>query len=154
MQKLFIFLFLFSAAFVQAQDLTGVWRGHFRSNSGYERLTGDDDRYKIEVQIAQRNNSFEAVTYSYLNSVFYGKAEADGSLNTQSQKVLLRELKIVELRSFGGDACIMTYFLKYSKLGGEEFLEGTFTGMSVRDSSSCGFLYRTFLIQTRKGKRN
>ena len=65
-----------------AQDLTGIWRGHFRSNDGYaERLTGNyDDRYKMEVQIAQTHNQFEAITYSYKNTEFYGKAEAIGTV--------------------------------------------------------------------------
>jgi hypothetical protein len=31
----------------------------------------------------------------------------------------------------------MTLFLQYSKVGNEEFLEGTFTAMDVRDSTSC-----------------
>lgn len=32
----------------------------------------------------------------------------------------------------------MTLFLQYSKVGNEEFLEGTFTSMNVKDSTSCG----------------
>jgi hypothetical protein len=40
--------------------------------------------------------------------------------------------------SEGSDACIMTLFLNYSKNGDEEFMEGTYTSMNTRDSSSCG----------------
>jgi hypothetical protein len=58
-------------SFVHAQDLTGIWRGHFRSNDLAERLTGNyDDRYKMEVQIAQTHNRFQAITYSYKNTEF------------------------------------------------------------------------------------
>ena len=32
----------------------------------------------------------------------------------------------------------MTCFMQYSNIGGAEFLEGTYTSMSVKDSSSCG----------------
>jgi hypothetical protein len=138
MRIIFTFLFILSISFVYAQDVTGIWRGHFRSNDIPERLMAADDRYKFEVQIAQHNKDFEAVTYSYLSSIFYGKATADGTVNTKTQKVLLRELKIVELRMVGGSACSMTCFLKYSKLGDEEFLEGTYTSMNTTDSSSCG----------------
>jgi hypothetical protein len=138
MRIIFSFLFLLNISLVHAQDVTGIWRGHFRSNNVSERLMATDDRYKFEVQIAEHNKNFEAVTYSYLSTVFYGKAVADGTVNPKTQKVLLRELKIVELRMVGGSACSMTCFLKYSKLGDEEFLEGTYTSMNTTDSSSCG----------------
>jgi hypothetical protein len=123
---------------VQAQDVTGIWRGHFRSNEVYQRLTMDDDRYKMEVQIAQQRQNFQAVTYSYKSSVFYGKAVADGSVNFKTKKVLLQEQRIEELKMSFGDACIMTCNLQYSKLGDEEFLEGTYSSMNTRDSSDCG----------------
>ncbi len=131
MRYLLSLFFLLSTALLHAQDLTGIWRGHFRSNEVYQRFYIDDDRYKIEVQIAQKNKGFEAVTYSYKTTVFYGKAEAGGTVNPNTKKVLLKELKIVELRMVAGDACIMTCFLQYSKLGDEEFLEGTYTAASI-----------------------
>src|SRR5882724_2793825 len=134
----YIFFFLFTAVLAHAQNLTGIWRGHFRSNEMYQRFFGEDDRYKMEVQVAQQDKAFEAVTYSYKTTVFYGKAEATGSVDLNSKKVLLREMKIVELRMTVGDACIMTCFLQYSKLGDEEFLEGRYTSMNTRDSSDCG----------------
>jgi len=130
------------------QELTGIWRGHFRSNDIPDRYTGNyDDRYKIEVQIAQTKNRFEAVTYSYKSSEFYGKAEATGSLNVQTKKVLLKEGKLLELRSISGGACIMTCFLQYSKLGNDEYLQGTYYSTNATDTTSnCGkgtiFLHR------------
>lgn len=134
------FIFL-SISFVSAQNLTGIWRGHFwqgtlHSNSAVQQLMGDD-RYKFEVQIAQTDKIIEAVTYSYLTTVFYGKATADGTVNDKTKKVVLRELKLIEVRSLGG-ACPMTCFMQYSKIGDEEFLEGTYTSMNLSDSSNCG----------------
>jgi len=131
-----------------AQDLTGIWRGHFRSNDGFDRLAGNyDDRYKMEVQIAQTRNHFEAITYSYKNTEFYGKAEATGSLNSETKKVLLKEGKLLEVRFATGGVCIMTCFMQYSKLGDDEYLQGTYYSTSVNDSTSgCGkgsiFLHR------------
>jgi hypothetical protein len=131
-----------------AQDLTGIWRGHFRSNDGFDRLTGNyDDRYKMEVQIAQTRNHFEAITYSYKNTEFYGKAEATGSLNAETKKVLLKEGKLLEVRFATGGVCIMTCFMQYSKLGDDEYLQGSYYSTSVNDSTSgCGkgsiFLHR------------
>ena len=98
------FLFML-VLFGRSQDMTGIWRGHFRSNEVYQRLTGDDDRYKMEVQIAQKKNVFKAITYSYKSTVFYGKAEADGKVDPNGSSVKLKELKIVEIRMMAGDAC-------------------------------------------------
>ena len=140
MSRLLSILFLLITGTVQAQDLTGIWRGHFLSTgSRILELLGEEDRYKFEVQLNQQNKKFDGVTYSYKTTVFYGKASAIGTINPQTKKVLLEEMKIVEVRmSSGTDACIMTCFLQYTKSGDEEFLEGTYTSMNIRDSSSCG----------------
>jgi hypothetical protein len=132
----------------QAQELTGIWRGHFRSNDIPERLAGNyDDRYKMEVQIAQTNNRFEAITYSYKSTEFYGKAEASGTLNPRTKKVLLKEGKLLEVRYASGNVCIMTCFLQYSKLGNDEYLQGTYYSTIASDTAAgCGkgsiFLHR------------
>lgn len=127
-----------------AQDITGIWRGYFNQveylfDGNGKRISVPRERYKFEVQLDQRNNRFDGVTYSYLNTIFYGKATAKGTVNIKTRKVFLEELKIVEVRMSGlSDACIMTCFLQYSKSGDEEFLEGTYTSMNIRDSSNCG----------------
>lgn len=135
-----ILLFLFTAVLVHAQEITGVWQGHFRSTPLAPRSTlGDDIRYKFEVQIAQKGKILEAITYSYLSTLFYGKASATGTVNPKTGKVLIQEGKLLEFRDqMGGGVCVMTCFLQYSKSGNEEFLEGTYSSMSVQDSSNCG----------------
>jgi hypothetical protein len=139
---------VFLLSFLHAQDLTGIWRGHFRSNDVPERLAGNyDDRYKMEVQIAQTHNHFEAITYSYKNTEFYGKATASGTLNGQTKKVLLKEGKLLEVRYASGSVCIMTCFLQYSKLGNDEYLQGTYFSTNANDTTAdCGkgsiFLHR------------
>jgi len=127
-----------------AQDVTGIWRGYFnqveysRDGDG-NKIAIPQERYKFEIQLDQQKGRFEGVTYSYLSTIFYGKATASGTVNQTSKKVLLEELKIVEVRMSGlSDACIMTCFLQYSKSGDEEFLEGTYTSMNIRDSTNCG----------------
>jgi len=141
MKNIFFFLFSLVPLLASSQDITGIWRGHFQSSSSsmLERLYGVEDRYKFEIQLDQRNKLFSGVTYSYKTTVFYGKADCRGQVNDKTKKVLLEELKIVEVRmTDGSDACIMTLFLNYSKNGDDEFMEGTYTSMNTRDSSSCG----------------
>ncbi|ULQ54005.1 hypothetical protein [Flavihumibacter fluvii] len=138
--RLFLLVFLIASGLVgYGQDLTGIWRGQFRSNNRMMQLMNIDDRYKFEVQIAQRAKAFQAVTYSYKTTEFYGKADAKGTIHTGTKKVLLEELKIVEVRMrSGSDACIMTCFLQYSRNGNEEFLEGSYVSMNTTDSTDCG----------------
>jgi hypothetical protein len=145
---LFFIINIFMMHLLHAQDLTGIWRGHFRSNDITERVTGSyDDRYKMEVQIAQTHNKFQAVTYSYNSLAFYGKANASGTVNFQTKKVLLKEGKLLEVRLASGYVCIMTCLLQYSKLGNDEYLQGTYFSTNADDSTSdCGkgsiFLHR------------
>lgn len=102
-------------------------------------LLDQSNRYKFEIQLSQDAKTFEGVTYSYLTTVFYGKATCKGTVNPNTKKVLLEELKIVEVRmSNVSSACIMTLFLQYSKMGDEEFMEGTYTSMNTTDSTNCG----------------
>ena len=138
MRRLFQLFFLLMPFAGWAQNVTGVWQGHFRSTNVAARSSLFDDRYRFEVQIAQTDKHFEAVTYSYLSSIFYGKAAAMGTVNAHTGKVMLQEGKLLELRNQSGDVCIMTCFLQYSKSGDDEFLEGTYVSMNVRDSSNCG----------------
>lgn len=138
MRTCLVLLSVFTGFFANAQEVTGIWRGHFRSSDIYQRYTSEDDRYKMEVQIAQQSKAFKAVTYSYKTTIFYGKADANGSVDFQTKKVLLKELKIVELKMAAGDACTMTCYMQYTKLGDDEFLQGTYTSVNTRDSSDCG----------------
>jgi hypothetical protein len=102
-------------------------------------LLGGEERYKFEVQIDQNKKNLKGVTYSYLTTVFYGKATCQGTINPATHQVMLEELKIVEVRMAGGsDACIMTCFLKYTKENDEEFLEGSYMSFNTKDSSNCG----------------
>lgn len=144
MKSVLLFVFLGLPFCIQAQELTGIWRGNFRrtplaSNGRLLELLGGDERYKFEVQIDQNNKNFKGVTYSYLTTVFYGKATCQGTVNPETKLIRLEEIKIVEVRMAGGsDACVMTLFLKYSKENGEEFMEGTYSSMNTKDSTNCG----------------
>lgn len=136
--RVVIFILLCVVSFVAgAQDLTGIWRGHFKSTNKLFDSLGIDDRYKFETQIEQNSKSFSGVTYSYRSTIFYGKAACYGAINPKTKKVLLEENKLLEVQSAGGGACLMTLFLQYSKVGNDEFLEGTYTAMDVKDSTSC-----------------
>jgi hypothetical protein len=105
-----------------AQDVTGIWRGYFITETG--------EYYKLEFQVAQNStNSVTGVSYSYLDVRFYGKATMTGNFLKNSSKFRIQEIKTVEVKSsLGGATCIMNYNFTYSKSGREEFLDGTYLG--------------------------
>lgn len=139
--RLLMVLLFGAAAFPStAQNITGIWRGYFISQ-GIEQ-------YKFELQVEQKgNNTLTGVTYSYLDTRFYGKATLTGFFNTGSNSALVQETKTVELRmGVGSSACIMKCRFDYVKSGNEEFLEGTFTSAyeksdprhGIKKGENCG----------------
>jgi hypothetical protein len=123
-----------------AQNITGIWRGYF--------FTETNDQYKFEIQIKQNTQkSVTGVSYSYLTTVFYGKATMTGYFNTAAKTALIQEIKTVELKmSQGSVACIMKLLMNYTKSGNEEFLEGTYTSkyeladkrVGIKKGEGCG----------------
>jgi hypothetical protein len=133
-----MFLGLFGPLTSTAQNITGIWRGYF--------ITDHGEQYKLEFQADQKKtNSISGVTYSYLTTVFYGKATTTGFVKPTSKTVLVQEIKTVELKmSSGSVSCIMKYNLTYTRSGKEEFLEGTYTStyekstLGARKGGDCG----------------
>jgi hypothetical protein len=116
---------LFSLSFISsAQDLTGIWRGYFITEGGQQ--------YKLEFQVEQNKTlTVTGVSYSYLQTRFYGKATMTGKYNKTEGKFSIQELRTTEVRSLGGGGtCLMNYSFNYSKSGKEEFLEGSYLGKS------------------------
>jgi hypothetical protein len=125
-RHLFTLLCCFAGFTVAAQDMSGIWRGYF--------VTDSYDHYKFELQIKQSGNAVSGVSYSYLSTVFYGKASLTGTYNKAGKKILIQEIRTVELRmSDGSQACIMKCNFEYSRSGKEEFLEGTYTSKFEKD---------------------
>lgn len=104
-----------------AQDLTGIWRGYFITETG--------ENYRLEFQIQEnKNKTVSGVSYSYLDTRFYGKASMTGKVGAENG-FTIQETKTLEVKNMGGGGtCIMNYLFTYSKSGREEFLEGTYLG--------------------------
>ena len=112
-RHLFILLLLtpISQLSLQAQNLTGIWRGYFITDGG--------EKYKLEFQVNTPASTFSSgVSYSYLDVRFYGKATMTGSFDKTSKNLKIREIKTVEIKNMdGGGACIMNYDLFHSTSG-------------------------------------
>jgi hypothetical protein len=119
------------------QDLSGIWKGYF--------VTKDYSQYKVEFQLKQTGSQSIGVSYSYLTTVYYGKATMTGRWDENAQQLLIQENKTVEVKASDGSVnCLMNYKLGYSKSGREEYLEGTFTSKyeensdGVKKGDDCG----------------
>lgn len=128
---------LFSCLGSFSQSLTGIWRGYF--------ITDQYEQYKFEIQIEQTGPTISGVSYSYLNTVFYGKAALKGNYESGSKRVKLQETNTIELKmSDGSHSCIMDCNLTLVRSGREEFLEGTYTSQfeksapGIRKGADCG----------------
>lgn len=131
-----LYFLLFIAAFADAQNITGIWKGYFVQNT----LGFYEDRYRFEVQLAQlSNDALNGVTYSYKTTVFYGKAEVKGINTRKTNNIIINELKLVDLKiSDKSDPCLMTCYLEYNKMGDLETLTGTYSSRNLKDKGDCG----------------
>lgn len=160
----FLLLISFSS---NAQQLTGIWRGYFSSSTGMYREGFKEETYKYEIQLDQQaNNSVKGVTYSYKSTVFYGKAELNGIYTPSSKSLIIKEIRLVDLKiGDKSEPCLMTCYLDYTKIGKLEVLEGTFISTNVKDKGDCGsgkvylekvptsdFKKEDFLLKTKPGK--
>ncbi len=142
--RLFLLYFtLFFTTLGNSQSLTGIWRGYF-VQSIFHLRSGQfvEERYKYELQLNNLpNDAIEGVTYSYKNTLFYGKAASQGIYTRKSKLLLLKESKMLELKiSDQSVACLMTCYLDYSKSKTEnkETLTGTYSSVNEKDGSICG----------------
>jgi len=135
-----LFSLLLLTTSLQAQKITGIWRGYFSAANGIFRDDAGEEMYKYEVQIDQQSdNSVKGVTYSYKSTVFYGKSTMQGIYTASSKNLILKELKLVELKiGSNSEPCLMTCYLDYVKIGKLEVLQGTFISTNARNKKDCG----------------
>lgn len=140
MKLIFTSFVLLSVCFCEAQSLTGIWRGYFiQQDFDIYKGKPTEDKYKYEIQINNlANNSIEGVTYSYKTTVFYGKASMQGIYTKKTKNLILKEVKMLELKVAKNTApCLMTCYLDYSKINGKETLTGTYTSLTEKNTD-CG----------------
>lgn len=139
-----IFLYLLIGFSSYSQDITGIWRGYFiQQTFDYRQGIFVDDKYKYEVQINNMpNNALQGVTYSYQNTFFYGKASLQGIYNIKTKNIILREVKMLELKTLGSpqEACLMTCYLDYSfsKSKNKKILSGKYSSVKDKNGQDCG----------------
>ena len=134
-------IILLSSFLSNAQNIKGIWRGTFEQNN-LDPLLGkySHDSYKYEVQINDKGvGGLEGVTYSYLTTIFYGKAALKGIFNKKTKTLTIKETILLEVKSEGrNESCLMTCYLDYKKNGKTETLIGTFSSIKLKGKGDCG----------------
>lgn len=135
MKRIILTVFTLLPAFsiqLNAQDLTGIWRGYFITDNGLQ--------YRFEVQIIQSGkNTLSGVTYSYQDKSFYGKSTMTGNFTSASGNALIQEIKTIEVKMQTGHmTCIQKCLLNYARSGREEFLEGIFSSIVEKTDTLYG----------------
>src|SRR5687768_1168713 len=111
--KSLIVLLLSLPMAARSQDLTGIWRGYFVTEMG--------EQYRLEFQVEQtKSKSVKGVSYSYLDTRFYGKASMMGTFALKNGSFTIQELKTTEVKNMGGGGtCLMNYKFTYARSGKE-----------------------------------
>ena len=90
---LLLLLGLISLQFVEAQDISGIWRGKLVMGAG-----GCFPVYQIELQFTVTGNQIKGKAYHFSDSSNYISDELVGLWDSTKQTVLLRETGIVTFR--------------------------------------------------------
>ena len=146
----FLFLGLFIGIFstLQAQELTGKWKGYFIPNNDQE---GRIYIYDLEIQESD-NHQITANTYTNLSGSFSAKAVAKGFHSVKTQLVSIAETKFEDVNVLGNmQACLMTNYLTYTNNRGRGILQGTYISNNIAGTKDCGggkvYLEKDFAIE-------
>jgi hypothetical protein len=143
MNKLFsTFLILLFSISLNAQNLTGIWRGSFYSIQDL-LMGGSKSRYEVQIDDSKKpvdgRKGIDGVAYSYQNTRFYGKADSKGIWNPEQKMLIFEETKLLEFKySDGGGIYLFTCYLDYKKVGDKEILEGTYTSKHYKTGEEGG----------------
>ncbi len=123
MRKIILLLFFFPLI-LNAQDLTGFWKGKLTQDSG-----GYAPQYVLELNITQKSKKISGVSNAYLGNVVVGKLSFSGYFEKDS--IYLSEFRygvIEKILPPDYFLCIKNFILKYRNTGGLETLTGRWDG--------------------------
>ena len=121
-----------SPFFVNAQDITGFWKGTLDMVGGCFAVNN------IELQISLKGDSIFGNSYHYLDVNNYVKKRFSGLYDAQLHKIFLQErvvttFKIPQLCT----VCIKKYELSYAGSGNQEYLDGGWTSVIAANYVNC-----------------
>ena len=123
-----LYLLVFSAFFVRAQDINGIWKGKLVMAPG-----GCFPVYNIELQVQVAGSRITGTAYHFSDSLNYVRENFEGIILKDSNSISIQENGIITFRIREDCVpCVKKYQLSYHKGGGnvisEEQLRGSWTG--------------------------
>lgn len=136
-RNFFLLLFVLFAGTAISQDLNGIWKGRV-----VMAPSGCFPVYNIELQIQMAGSKLTGVSYHFSDSLNYIRENFEGSINKDSNIVLMQENGIITFRLREDCVpCVKNFRLTYHKGGGnvvtEEQLRGTWTGKATDNKTIC-----------------
>src|SRR5687768_17197639 len=141
MRFCFFIVLLYSAASLQAQNLTGIWRGTRTQNPG-----GCYPEYSLELQITYAGNSIMGSAYNFYDKERFTKINFSGRYNPQTKRMVIVESAVLQYNIPAYCIpCIKTYDLSWTQNGIEEALSGDWKGHEMGNATVCppGKIYLT-----------
>ncbi len=128
-----ILLLSASPLLMNAQNLSGQWKGSFNERSG-----SDATEYVLELEIKGKTVEGTSITYFRLNGKrCYTMCAVTGTYDPSSKTIISKEISKVKANTpdWFRD-CFQTHTLTYFKKGEEEQLSGTWK--SAKKEDNCG----------------
>lgn len=128
-----LFIFFSSSFHLQAQDVSGYWKGALNMPSSCFTINN------IEIQINKKGNELYGNSYHYQDIDYYVKKNFRGLHTAGSKTITIQEGDITTFKiPERCIVCIKKYELVYSREGDKEILSGTWTGKIVGTQIECG----------------
>lgn len=128
-----ILFFCVSGFTLQAQNLTGIWRGTRTQSAG-----GCFPEYSIELQITFSGTSMLGRAYNYYDREQYTKILFTGKYNPQTKRMVIIESSVVDYNIPASCIpCIKTYDLNYTLTADGEALDGDWKGHEMGNTNAC-----------------
>ncbi|MGZ5189972.1 MAG: hypothetical protein ACXWCZ_03075 [Flavisolibacter sp.] len=133
MKTVLIFISIFlQGFFLQAQDLTGFWKGTLTMGGGCFAVNN------IELQLRFVGDSVYGDSYQYENVNYYVKKTITGYYNRNLKKLTIHETIVTTFHVHTNcSICIKNFDLIYSRTGNIETLSGTWDGKIMGTGRDC-----------------
>lgn len=139
--SLLFILLLFSAG-IEAQNLSGIWKGSLGMSGGCFAQNN------LEIQLQIVGDSVFGSCYQYENINYYVKKKISGKYDAATKRLILNEGDITTFHIHDHcSICVKNFYLSFGKNDNVETLYGEWDGRILGSGNSCSpgpiVLYRT-----------
>jgi hypothetical protein len=132
--SLFIITLIVASSTLQAQNLTGIWRGKRTQVAG-----GCFPEYWLELHVYySKDNSIMGNAYNYYDKERFTKINFTGRYNPQTKRLVIIESAVVQYNVPANCIpCIKTYDLNWAPGTEKQTLDGDWKGHEMGNNSIC-----------------